>query len=126
MTRPFFVHLPQLADKMVDGRYRMNEKHPRPDIAHDLAYLTAIVGRVAVYLALAAAGLGLAFGAAAQALMRVVEEGPALRTQGARRRGMVAAAIDGYHLAHDCFLVFYTVHINSFPCMRNCKVRDNS
>ena len=111
---------------MADGRYRMNEKHPRPDIAHDLAYLTAIVGRVAVYLALAAAGLGFAFGTTAQALVRIFKEGPAIRAQSGRRRGMVVPAIDGYHLTHDLFLAFYTVHINSFPCMRNCKVSDNS
>lgn len=95
---------------MTDCREGMVEEHPGTDVSHYLADFLAVLGRIAVYLAFAAARLSVAFRAAVETPVSVIQEGATLVAQIVSAATVMLAAVDGNHLA-DCFLLlFYAFH----------------
>lgn len=95
---------------MADGGEGMVEEHAGTDVLHHLADFLAVRGTVAVDLAFAAARLFVAFRAAVETPVSVIEEGATLVAQIVSAAIVMLAAVDGNHLADRFLLLFYAFH----------------
>ena len=108
---------------MSERSQRMSAEHTWAGVAHDLAYLGAHIGTVAMNGTMLARRLLLAETAMRQTCHGVLLQSRACRTETISRTVkvvMVVAAVMGlavnlYHPAHYLLLAFYACHVNSKP-----------
>lgn len=95
---------------MADRLQGTDEEHARPDISHHVAYLSALVGRVAMDLTPPAAPLRVPFGTMVETFVRIFEQAGAVGAQVRAECAVMAPAIDGNHHRHCLLLPLYPVH----------------